>query len=429
MDTRPPLKPIWTLVILAASTGCSTSTSMEYDLSSWEQQSNVAPPPSAPPIQQATGAVTFQPVPAVATPNACLRMPQSQWLVPQSCNGIGPTAQFVVNRLMTLWRTYPTNGICSYGREGSIGACGALGPNNAFYCVLSDSISWDYNFLNLQERQFNNFAPVVIIAHEWGHLNQARNGLSPNPMRLGRQNELHADCQAGIFAAVEESVGNLQPGDLNAAFLSLCGGGRPELGLVQPRGSRELPGAGHRVPARLCQCARSPRRGLRTQSAAGHAEHLPQLRSLTGQREPAREGPMKTRGVLLMTVFCLAFQGACSPPQILEVFAGDENAQGTASIGRQGEISVNARVLHRGTISYYYTSDRNADGFAENSCGQSSQKRCKTFAPVAASESHLLEPLSYRAGGITGIHTITLHVLDDSDHLETAQVQIEVTEP
>lgn len=139
---------------------------------------------------------------------------------------------------------------------------------------------------------------------------------------------------------------------------------------------------------------------------------------------------MKTRGVMLVAVFLLTFQTACpGPPQILKVFAGDETVEGTARIGKQGEISVNARVLHRGTISYYYTSDRNADGFAENSCGQSSQKRCQSRAPLAASESHLLEPLSYRAGGITGIHTITLHVIDDSDNLETAQVKVEVTDP
>lgn len=241
MDTRPSPNPFWTLVILAASTGCATSTSMEYDHSSWEQQSTIAPPPAASPIQQATGPATPQTGPAVATPNACMRMYQPQWVVPQTCNGIGPTAQFVVNRLMTLWHTYPTNGICSYGREGTMSECGPLGPYNAFFCVLSDSIYWDYNFLNLQERQFNNFAPVVIIAHEWGHLNQRRNGLSPNPMRIGRQNELHADCQAGIFAAVEEAVGNLQPGDLNAAFLSLCGGGDPSWAWFNPAGHGSCP--------------------------------------------------------------------------------------------------------------------------------------------------------------------------------------------
>ena len=61
----------------------------------------------------------------------------------------------------------------------------------------------------------------MIIAHAWGHRNQASAGLF-NSGRSTFQNEQHADCQAGIFAAVAEARGLLQMGDVMEAFASLC---------------------------------------------------------------------------------------------------------------------------------------------------------------------------------------------------------------
>jgi predicted metalloprotease len=49
------------------------------------------------------------------------------------------------------------------------------------------------------------------------------------------QNEQHADCQAGIFAAVEEAAGNLQMGDPDEAYSSLCDGG-DRTGWFDPNG-------------------------------------------------------------------------------------------------------------------------------------------------------------------------------------------------
>jgi predicted metalloprotease len=92
------------------------------------------------------------------------------------------------------------------------------------YCPTDNTISWDINFMNTQFAQFGDFAPAVIIAHEWGHRNQALAGLLGGA-RSTFQNEQHADCQAGIFAAAAEDRGLLQMGDVMEAFGSLCAAG------------------------------------------------------------------------------------------------------------------------------------------------------------------------------------------------------------
>lgn len=106
-----------------------------------------------------------------------------------------------------------------------MGACGPALPYNASYCSANDAIVWDCNLLQSQLIRFKNFAPVLIIAHEWGHMNQARNNLTFDPTRVRRQNELHADGQAGIFTAVEDAAGYLEPGDMLSAFASLYDAG------------------------------------------------------------------------------------------------------------------------------------------------------------------------------------------------------------
>jgi len=130
----------------------------------------------------------------------------------------------VTDELRTVWGTEPDT-ICSYlpdeKREGS---CGPALENNAFYCAADNSIAWDEAFMYKQSTEWGVFAYVMIIAHEWGHRNQEFVGLFDGK-RTTFQNEQHADCQAGVFAAVEESRGLLEMGDVMAAFNSLCASG------------------------------------------------------------------------------------------------------------------------------------------------------------------------------------------------------------
>ena len=136
-----------------------------------------------------------------------------------SCAPLSQVETFAAGRLTGLWQTAPTT-LCAY-TQGTASACGMLGPQNAFYCPGDNGIFWDYDFLSEQSTEHGDFAPVVIMAHEWGHRNQEALGLFGGT-RVQVMNELHADCQAGIFAAVEEASGNLQMGDVEAAWSSLC---------------------------------------------------------------------------------------------------------------------------------------------------------------------------------------------------------------
>jgi len=72
-----------------------------------------------------------------------------------------------------------------------------------------------------QYEEWAAFAYVMIIAHEWEHRNQQYTSLFDG-RRTMFQNEQHAHCQSGVFAALEESRGLLEMGDVMTAFNSLC---------------------------------------------------------------------------------------------------------------------------------------------------------------------------------------------------------------
>lgn len=155
----------------------------------------------------------------------CADLPGADWFGDIPCTPLSDNHFFVAGELVTFWGTSPSL-ICNYdGNAGGQGPCGPLAPGNAFYCGADDSISTDFNFLNQQFFAFGDFAPVTILAHEWGHLNQHDLGLLQGSSNKAL--ELHADCQAGIFAAYEADIGNLSAGDVEEAFGSLCAAGDP----------------------------------------------------------------------------------------------------------------------------------------------------------------------------------------------------------
>jgi hypothetical protein len=155
----------------------------------------------------------------------CNAVAAASWAGAQPCTSIGFAGQQVASELLAFWLTEPSL-ICSYDPFlGGSGPCGPLSPNNAFYCSLDNSVAWDFNFMNQQYSVYGDFAPATIVAHEWGHRNQALAGLLGDPSRSTYQNEQHADCQAGVFAAYAEARGDLEPGDLVEVFNSLCAAG------------------------------------------------------------------------------------------------------------------------------------------------------------------------------------------------------------
>ena len=87
---------------------------------------------------------------------------------------------FVTKELATLWDTRPAK-MCTWlpGDRSSVCDPSVTPENNAFYCSIDDSVAYDVSFLRGIESKYGKFAAATVMAHEWGHLNQARLGLMP----------------------------------------------------------------------------------------------------------------------------------------------------------------------------------------------------------------------------------------------------------
>jgi probable HAF family extracellular repeat protein len=109
-------------------------------------------------------------------------------------------------------------------------ACGTLFPEiGALYCTLDGSIYLNSAFLEAQQRTIGDYAPITILAHEWGHHLQA---LTNVPRPTTNQFELQADCLAGVYTQHAEAQGFLDPGDISEA-VGVSGEFGDPLGLPQ----------------------------------------------------------------------------------------------------------------------------------------------------------------------------------------------------
>lgn len=96
-------------------------------------------------------------------------------------------------------------------------ACGVSGPFNALYCPRDHGIYLNIPFLVRADQRWGDFAPITIMAHEYGHAVQRQLGLS----RLNRylyQEELQADCFAGYYAQYADRKGLLDAGDAKEGY-------------------------------------------------------------------------------------------------------------------------------------------------------------------------------------------------------------------
>jgi len=82
---------------------------------------------------------------------------------------------------------------------------------NARYCTDDHSIYLDRAWMEDEMTTGGDFAPVTILAHEWGHLVQALEGFRED---YTIQAELQADCLSGAYAQSADRRGMLEPGDL-----------------------------------------------------------------------------------------------------------------------------------------------------------------------------------------------------------------------
>ncbi len=129
------------------------------------------------------------------------------------------------------WRrqivAYSTPNVAPYSTSSSV--C-PFQKNNAMFCHPDGNIYYDPAFLNELYDSIGDFAPVVVLAHEWGHKVQSLRGAMQNAAgQWTIVRELQADCYAGEWVRnVESGNGtNLEKGDLGEALEVLNQGRDP----------------------------------------------------------------------------------------------------------------------------------------------------------------------------------------------------------
>jgi predicted metalloprotease len=84
---------------------------------------------------------------------------------------------------------------------GPLPPCAAAADDiagNAFYCAKADDVAWDAEgLLPSLRKRFGDFVIPVVLAHEWGHVVQARADFTGETVTK----EIQADCFAGAWAA------------------------------------------------------------------------------------------------------------------------------------------------------------------------------------------------------------------------------------
>jgi hypothetical protein len=90
-----------------------------------------------------------------------------------------------------------------------------VAASNQRYCLGGDIIAWDRSGLMLPfYRKIGDLATALVLAHEWGHLIQAR--VYPEfAYRTTIRNELQADCYAGAWALEMKRQGRVDIGSFN----------------------------------------------------------------------------------------------------------------------------------------------------------------------------------------------------------------------
>jgi predicted metalloprotease len=103
--------------------------------------------------------------------------------------------------------------------------CGVLGNNNASYCGADNRIYYDTVFLTRMMKNAGaylgtdgDYAPITILAHEWGHAVQAQ---LDSASYIGLYRENMADCLAGAITQRANADHYLDRGDLEEAKYAL----------------------------------------------------------------------------------------------------------------------------------------------------------------------------------------------------------------
>ena len=109
--------------------------------------------------------------------------------------------------------------------------CGTAQRGNAFFCRVDRGLYFDSLFLETEMTR-GDMAPVVIVAHEWGHFMQNLASVNDSiPIR----HELQADCLAGAYTQYAAGLGMLEKGDTTEAREGLFRAGSTDILWLDPQ--------------------------------------------------------------------------------------------------------------------------------------------------------------------------------------------------
>jgi predicted metalloprotease len=119
-----------------------------------------------------------------------------------------------------------------------------MGANNAFFCSGDNTIYYDQDFMAARMKAAaaalhsdGDYAPVVILAHEWGHAAGYWYGQKNRQFSWQTfAGEQLADCLAGVVTRSAERAGKLATGDVAEAEFTIQSGGRVDLSKLMPIG-------------------------------------------------------------------------------------------------------------------------------------------------------------------------------------------------
>ena len=126
----------------------------------------------------------------------------------------------------TLWNG---NGFYDSSSKAEGPSCGEPAPAmNAFFCGADSNtggrsstgfVAWDRQLLNAGYKAFGDKFVYLVLAHEWGHVAQARLTDAGAGDTVVAQEELQADCMAGATLAGAVDAGALQLDSADTAEL------------------------------------------------------------------------------------------------------------------------------------------------------------------------------------------------------------------
>jgi hypothetical protein len=173
-------------------------------------------------------------VSAQSTPEPQRYGRESEGYASQFAEVLGQLDAFWVSNFAATSATYRSPSVIPL-EDFVITGCGPAGPEDfAHYCRPDEAIYYSPAALADHARRIGDFAPIVVISHEWGHHVQRLVGIVREP---GNAFELQADCLAGAYANEAGQQGLLDPGDVTEAVQGSAEAGDP-LGLPQ-----DAPGA------------------------------------------------------------------------------------------------------------------------------------------------------------------------------------------